>query len=42
MSHGHFTKISRDVELLSEPSTEVNGNDPSCKRMENYKERKLK
>ena len=27
-SYGHVTKIPRDDGLLSEPTTEVNGNDP--------------
>ena len=31
MSYGHLTKIPRDDGLLSEPTTEVNGNDPYCK-----------
>ena len=26
MSYGHVTKMSRDDKLLSEPTTEVNGN----------------
>ena len=28
ISYGHVTKIPRDDGLLSEPTTEVNGNDP--------------
>ena len=28
MSYGQVTKTSRDAGLLSEPTTEVNGNDP--------------
>ena len=28
ISYGHVTKIPRDDGLLSEPITEVNGNDP--------------
>ena len=28
ISDGHVTKIPRDDGLLSEPTTEVNGNDP--------------
>ena len=28
ISCGHMTKIPRDNGLLSEPTTEVNGNDP--------------
>ena len=28
ISYGHVTKIPRDDGLLSEPNTEVNGNDP--------------
>ena len=28
LSYGHVTKISRDDGLLSEPTTELNGNDP--------------
>ena len=28
-----MTKIPRDDGLLSEPTTEVNGNDPQCKRV---------
>ena len=28
ISYGHLTKIPRDDGLLSEPTTEVNGNDP--------------
>ena len=32
MSYGHVTKISFDHVLLSEPTTEANGNDPYCKR----------
>ena len=28
ISYGHVTKIPRDISLLSEPTTEVNGNDP--------------
>ena len=31
---GHVTKIPRDDGLLSEPSTEVNGNDLWCKRVQ--------
>ena len=33
ISYGHVTKIPREDGLLSEPTTEVNGNDPKCKRM---------
>ena len=29
INYGHGTKIPRDDGLLSEPTTEVNGNDPS-------------
>ena len=28
ISYGHVTKLPRDDGLLSEPTTEVNGNDP--------------
>ena len=28
ISYGHVTKIPRDDDRLSEPTTEVNGNDP--------------
>ena len=28
ISYGHVTKIPRDDGLLSEPTTELNGNDP--------------
>ena len=28
ITYGHATKIPRDDGLLSEPTTEVNGNDP--------------
>ena len=27
-SYGHVTKVPRDDGLLSEPTTEINGNDP--------------
>ena len=33
IGYNHVTKIPRDDGLLSEPTTEVNGNDPSCKRV---------
>ena len=33
ISYGDVTKIPRDDGLLSEPTTEVNGNDPYCKRV---------
>ena len=33
ITYGHVTKIPRDDGLLSEPTTEVNGNDPWCKRV---------
>ena len=33
ISYVHVTKIPRDDGLLSEPTTEVNGNDPLCKRV---------
>ena len=35
LEYGHVTKISRDDGLLSEPTTEVNGNEPVCKRVPN-------
>ena len=35
ISYGHVTKIPRDDGLLYEPTTEVNGNDPYCKRVTN-------
>ena len=33
--YGNVTKIPRDDSLLSEQTTEVNGNDPWCKRVSN-------
>ena len=33
ISYAHVTKIPRDDGVLSEPTTEVNGNDPYCKRV---------
>ena len=37
MSYGHVTKISRDDGLLSELTTEVNGNVLYCKGVDLYK-----
>ena len=36
---GHVTKIPRDDGLLSEPTTEVNGNDLWCKRVQDTQTR---
>ena len=36
ISYGHVSKIPHDDGLLSEPTTEVNGNDPWCKSVPIY------